>query len=311
MYPISKVHVLLDMYHSSVMGGHLGITKYYQTISQRFYCPNGAEQLRAYITGCHVCQLFKKGKKFDRPFQKRVNINVPAMTKISMEIKHTPANHGYLYILMLLCKVSNYMVALPLHSTKTPHILQAFQKGYVAYFGPPTHTHIVCSQDLAFKSSLMEAFTEQLDIKMIMVSPTNHKSLLAEHGIKSLSNLLEKHLAEVWSWPDCLPCVMLCYNSYSAPIWINMSPYELVFGHRATISQDLEIRPNVVVSGTFTDYYERLKKNLKYMRDRLQKFRSERTDLMNKNKAYHAYEVGQIVYMYQAKAVLFKQAVGK
>ena len=37
------------------------------------------------------------------------------------------------------------------------------------------------------------------------------------------------------------------------------------------------------------------------MRDRLQKFRSERTDLMNKNKEYHTYEVGQIVYMYQAK----------
>ena len=37
------------------------------------------------------------------------------------------------------------------------------------------------------------------------------------------------------------------------------------------------------------------------MQDRLQKFRSERTDLLNKNKEYHAYEVGQIVYMYQAK----------
>ena len=80
-----------------------------------------------------------------------------------------------------------------------------------------------------------------------------------------------------------------------------MSLYELVFRHRATISQELEIRPNVVVSGTFTDYYERLKKNLKYMRDRLQKFRSERTDLKNKNKEYHSYEVGQIVYMYQVK----------
>ena len=72
----SKVHVLLEMYHSSVMGGHVGITKCYQTISQRFYCPNLAEQLRAYITGCHVCQLFKKGKKFDRPLKNRVNINM-------------------------------------------------------------------------------------------------------------------------------------------------------------------------------------------------------------------------------------------
>ena len=297
--PTLKVHVLLEMYHSSVMGGHVGIMKCYQTISQRFYCPNLAEQLRAYITGCHVCQLFKKGKKFDRPLKKRVNINVPTMTKISMDIKHMPASHGYSYILVLLCEVSNYMVALPLHSTKTPHILQVFQKGYVAYFGPPTH--IVCDQDASFTSSLMQAFTEQLNIKMIMVSPTNHKSLLAEHGIKSLSNLLVKHLAEVWSWPDCLPYAMLCYNSYSTPILDNMSPYELVFGHKAMISHELEIRPDVVVSRTFTEYYERLKKNLKYMRDRLQKFRSGRTDLMNKSKEYHVYEVGQIVYMYQAK----------
>ena len=248
--PTSKVHVLLEMYHSSMMGGHVGITKCYQTISQRFYCPNLAEQLRAYITGCHVCQLFKKGKKFDRPLKKRVNINVPAMTKISMDIKHMPASHGYSYILVLLCEVSNYMVALPLHSTKTPHILQVFQKGYVAYFGPPTH--IVCDKDASFTSSLMHAFTEQLNIKVIFVSPTNHKSLLAEHGIKSLSNLLVKHLTEVWSWPDCLPYAMLCYNAYSTPNLDNMSPHELVFGHKAMISHELEIRPDVVVSGTFT-----------------------------------------------------------
>ena len=37
------------------------------------------------------------------------------------------------------------------------------------------------------------------------------------------------------------------------------------------------------------------------MRDRLQRLRSERTELLNKNKVYHAYKVGQIVCMYQAK----------
>ena len=60
--PKSKVHILLNAYHSSILGGHTGITKCYHTISQRFYCPNLAENLRAYITGCHVCQMFKKGK---------------------------------------------------------------------------------------------------------------------------------------------------------------------------------------------------------------------------------------------------------
>ena len=137
--PTSNVHILLDTYHSSLIGGHSGITKCYQTISQRFYCPNFTENLRAYITGCHICQMFNKGKNFQRPNQKRMNINRPAMTRISMDKKQMPANRGYSHILVLLCEVSNYMVALPLQSTRTQSILEAFQRGYLDYFGPPTH----------------------------------------------------------------------------------------------------------------------------------------------------------------------------
>ena len=295
----SKVHILLNAYHPSILGGHTGITKCYHTISQMFYCPNLAENLRAYITGCHMCQLFKKGKDFKRPYQKRINLNVPAMTKISMDIKQMPVNKGYSHILVLLCEVTNYMVALPLISTRTPHILDAFQKGYLAYFGPPTH--IVCDQDPAFTSSLMEAFVTQLNIKVILVSPTNHQSLQAEHGIKSLLGLLVKHLSTVWSWHSVLPYSMLCYNGYSSPNPNGYSPYELVFGHKMTLPSELEIKVDTVVSGTFKDYYEKLKKNLQYMGERLQKFRGQRLDLLNKDREYQAFEVGQIVYMYQVR----------
>ena len=52
---------------------------------------------------------------------------------------------------------------------------------------------------------------------------------------------------------------------------------------------------------TFKDYFEKLKKNLQYMGERLQKFRSQRLDLLNKDREYQAFEVGQIVYMFQAR----------
>ena len=210
-----------------------------------------------------------------------------------MDIKQIPVNKGYSHILVLLCEVTNYMVALPLMSTRTPHILDAFQKGYLAYFGPPTH--IVCDQEPAFTSSLMEAFVTQLKIKVILVSQTNHQSLQAEHGIKSLSGLLVKHLYSV------LPYSMLCYTGYSSPNLNGYSPYELVFGHKITLSNDIENKVDTVVSGTFQDYYEKFKKNLQYMGERLQKFRSQRLDLLNKEREYQAFEVGQIVYMYQAR----------
>ena len=160
------------------------------------------------------------------------------------------------------------MVALPLMSTRTLHTLAAFQRGYLAYLGPPTH--IVCDQDPAFTSSLMGAFVTQLNINVILVSLTNDQSLQAEHGIKSLSVLLVKHLSTVWSWHSVLPYSMLCYNGYLSPNLNGYSPYELVFGYKMTLSHELEIKVDTVVSGTFKDYYEKLKKNLQYMVERLQ-----------------------------------------
>ena len=37
------------------------------------------------------------------------------------------------------------------------------------------------------------------------------------------------------------------------------------------------------------------------MAARLQKFRSQRLDMLNKDREYQAYQIGQIVYMYQAR----------
>ena len=50
-------------------------------------------------------------------------------------------------------------------------------------------------QDSAFMSNLMSYLFRKLNIKIMMVAPYNHQSLQAEHGIKTLSQILTKHLA--------------------------------------------------------------------------------------------------------------------
>ena len=55
-------------------------------------------------------------------------------------------------------------------------------------------------------SSLMNYLFKRLRIKIKTVAPYNHKSLQAEHGVKSLSNILTKHLTGLGEmWPDYLP----------------------------------------------------------------------------------------------------------
>ena len=47
------------------------------------------------------------------------------------------------------------------------------------------------------------------------------------------------------------------------------------------------------------------------MGERLQKFRSQRLDLLNKDREYQAFEIGQIMYIIKQGAVLLKLVVGK
>ena len=207
--PTSKVDMLLHYFHSSLMGGHMGITKTYLTLSQRFFCPNLAHHVRAFIIGCHVCQTVKMSKSIKRPLQKRININIPALCKISMDIKHMPSSQGYSFVLVMICEVSNFLVVAPLRSAQTIPVCNAIRSRFIAHFGPPTH--IISDQDPAFVSSLAQAFFQHFGIRLIMISPSNHKSLLAEHGIKSLAEILKCHLSGLGpNWPDYLD-FSICY----------------------------------------------------------------------------------------------------
>ena len=47
--PPSKIDIFLDQYHTSLLGGHSGISKCYQTLRQRIYCPNLPYYVRLYV----------------------------------------------------------------------------------------------------------------------------------------------------------------------------------------------------------------------------------------------------------------------
>ena len=284
--PSSKINALLHYFHTSLMGGHMGMMKTYMTIGQRFFCPNLTHHIRAYLIGCHVCQMVKAGKPFKRPFQKRINVNTPTLTCISMDIKHMPIDRSpykYQFILVMLCEVSNFMVVVPLKAAQTKEICSGINKHFICNYSPPTH--LICDKASLFLSSLAQAFFRHYGIRMITVSPTNHKSLLTEHGIKSLAEILKCHLAEFGPrWSKFLDFAMLAYNSYNTPNLDGLSPFELVFGQKPNILPLQEAMPDAPISGTYGEYYLNLREKLKYLRDHLVSFCDKRIELQNRGK---------------------------
>ncbi len=137
------------------------------------------------------------------------------------------------------------------------------------------------------------------DIHLVFVSPTNYKSLQAEHGIKSLASILMKHLADQGEeWPTYCGLAMLNHNSSNTANLDGMSPAHLVLGHKMRLVPQLEISPTIPLAGTFLQYFQKLQKKVKYLRERLHKFRDIRHELQNADKPMHSFSAGQIVYMY-------------
>ena len=168
---------------------------------------------------------------------------------------------------------------------------------FISYFSTPVR--IVCDQDPSFMSTLCQYCFQQYKIQLITVSVTNHKSLQAEHGIKSLSNMIITHLTGLGrDWHIYAKPCMLTYNSYHTPNLDDHCPFELVFGRRPRIVPILEVTPPVPVTGTFKQAYEILNKKLNYFRQMLIRFRDKRFEVMNRGKEFHGYTSGQIVYLF-------------
>ena len=145
--------------------------------------------------------------------------------------------------------------------------------------------YTIMDLDSAFKLTLMNFLFKKFGIKIKNIAPYNHQSLWVEHGIKSLSNILTKHLTNHGQmWPKYLPLASLAYTTFNSPNLGNYSPYELVFGRIPKLPMDLETDPDIKVSGTYKDHYTLLNKTLKYLHKLLQDFRLKRLALINKDR---------------------------
>ena len=90
-----------------------------------------------------------------------------------------------------------------------------------------------------------------------------------------------------------LPLVTLAYNTFNSPNLENYSP----FGRKPKLLLDLEIIPNIKISGTFKDYYILLYKRLQYLHKLLYDFKLRMLAMINKDSIFFQYNSGYLIYI--------------
>ena len=200
--------------------------------SQQILYTRPCALLHSYIKGCYICQLPKKDKTPTRQLQARINLNYRSLSRLSVDLKVLPISHkGHKFVLCIIDEVTNYLITVSIYHSRSEEIGDALIDNIISKYGIPEY--IIMDEDTAFMSMLMIYLFKKLNIKIMIVALYNHQSLQAEHGIKSLSTILTKHLTEQGQmWPNFLPLATLAYNTFNSPNLGNCSPYELVFGRK-------------------------------------------------------------------------------
>ena len=137
----------------------------------------------------------KKEKLPGRQLQTRINLNYRPLSRLSMDLKVMPRScRSYRYILCVIDEVMSYIITAPIKQSKSEEVKEALLNSVFSKYCLPDY--MIMDLDSAFMSLLMNYLFKRLGIKTKTVAPYNHQSVQAEHGIKSLSNILTKKLTK-------------------------------------------------------------------------------------------------------------------
>ena len=106
-----------------------------------------------------------------------------------------PKSHkGHKFILCVIDEITNYLITMPIYQARSEEIGDALMDNVISKYGIPEC--MIMDQDSAFMPTIMNNLFKRLNIKVKTVAPFKHQSLQVEHGIKSLSSILSKHLTK-------------------------------------------------------------------------------------------------------------------
>ena len=288
---------IIALYHTSLFTDHHSVVKTYLTMKDKFFIPNLMHYLISFIKGCHICQLSQSDKLPTRQLQPQIYLNYRPLSKFSMDLKVMPKSQkGHKFNLSIIHERTNYLITVPIYHSRSEEVGEAFIEHVILKLCAPNC--IIMDQNSTFMSTLMNYLFKKLNIKIITVALYNHQSLQAEHGIKSLSRILTKHLSgQGQMWHKYLPLATFAHNTFNSPNLANYSPYELVFGRKPKLLLDLVMDPDMKILGMHRDHFLQLRKRLEYLHKPLQDFWMKRLTLINKDREDFQYYSRDLVYI--------------
>ena len=175
--------------------------------------------------------VFKDKPKYkkNRPVYGRIPIDYAPMQDLSIDIKHmSMAFGGYQNLLVITCDQTNFTIVTPLRSRDVQLVAEALIHRVMYLFSSPRQ--IICDEAAEFTSLIVQAILHVLNCKLKVISPDNHGSSKVKRQIKTISNIIVKHLWDKGQmWPLFTTTAAYAMNTFASEALNGFCPFQLVF----------------------------------------------------------------------------------
>ena len=151
------------------------------------------------------------------------------MQDLPIDIKTMPqAFGGYHLLLVITCDQANFMIAVPLRDRTAQTVAEALIYRVIYLFRPPRQ--IISDEAMEFSSAIIQAILCMLNCRLKVISPYNHGSSKCERQIRTISEIIMKHLWDKGQmWPLFTTTAAYAMNTFASEVLSGLSPFQLVF----------------------------------------------------------------------------------
>ena len=240
----------------------------------------------------------------NRPVYRRIPVDYTPMQGLSIDIKTMPqAFGGYHLLLVITCDQTNFTIAVPLRDRQTQTVAEALMYRVIYLFGPPRQ--IVCDDATKFTSAIVQAILTMLNCRLKIISPYNCGSSKCKRQIKTISEIIVKHLWDKGQmWPLFATTAACTMNTFASEALSSFSPFQLVFLSDPPDLTSLSFPKIDTIPVNYREYYNLLLARAQMIGRLLLEWRTQQAleykKRTKKNKQYTKEEIfqdDQMVYL--------------
>lgn len=295
----SEIDEILNLYHNSPTGGHLGVNRLYKKVKALYKWPNMKKSITDFVRACNLC---KYNKNYITTKTETVVTTTPIksfdVVSIDTVGPFSLTEHGNRYAVSMQCDFSKYVIMTPIPDKSATTIAKAVLENCILKYGPMKF--IKTDQGTEYKGVFNE-ICNLLNINRTCSTAYHPQTLGAlERNHRCLNEYLRIFSNESKNdWDIWMPYYSFAYNT-TPNIDHDYTPFELVFGRTCNHPNFLN-QSKIDPIYNYDSYEKELKFRMQvaYKRtlEEIQRTKLKRTKKLNENVTFKNLQKDDIVFL--------------